>query len=43
MDYVNPHEAVNGARDAALRKASLSIAQMLLRGTLAGAFLGSRG
>ena len=40
MDYVNPHEAVNGAREAALRKASLPIAQMLLRGALAGAFLG---
>ena len=40
MDYVNPHEAVNGARDAALRKASLPIGQMLLRGALAGAFLG---
>jgi formate transporter len=40
MDYVNPHEAVNGAREAAVRKASLSIGQMLLRGALAGAFLG---
>jgi formate transporter len=40
MDYVNPHEAINGAREAGIRKASLPVGQMLLRGALAGAFLG---
>ena len=40
MDYVNPHEAINDARAVAARKASLPTGQMLLRGALAGVFLG---
>jgi formate/nitrite transporter len=40
MDYVNPHDAINEARQAGIRKASLPVGQMLLRGALAGVFLG---
>jgi formate/nitrite transporter len=40
MDYVNPQEAINEARAVAVRKASLPTRQMLLRGALAGGFLG---
>jgi formate/nitrite transporter len=40
MDYVNPQDAIDDVRNTAIRKASLPIGQMLLRGALAGAFLG---
>ncbi len=40
MDYVNPPDVINEARQVGIRKASLSIRQMLLRGALAGVFLG---
>jgi formate transporter len=40
VDYVSPHEAVSEARQIGIRKASLPAGQMLLRGALAGAFLG---
>ncbi len=40
MDYVNPKELVHDSLAVARRKASLSIYDMLLRGMLAGAFLG---
>ncbi len=40
MDYVNPKEVVADALEAAKRKAGLSIRDMLVRGILAGAFLG---
>jgi formate/nitrite transporter len=39
MDYVTPQDAINEARALALRKASLSTGQLLLRGTLAGGIL----
>jgi formate/nitrite transporter FocA (FNT family) len=39
MDYVNPQDAINEVRQVAVRKASLPMGQMLLRGALAGAFL----
>lgn len=39
-DYVNPKEVVREAIDLAARKADLSIKDMLIRGVLAGAFLG---
>ena len=40
MDYVNPSELIAEALRAARRKADLSISDMLLRGALAGEFLG---
>src|SRR5215831_19851627 len=40
MDYVNPSELITDAVRAAKRKASLGAHDMLLRGALAGAFLG---
>jgi formate/nitrite transporter len=40
MDCVSPQDAINEVRQLALRKASLPVGQMLLRGALAGAFLG---
>ncbi len=40
MDYVNPKELVVEALQVAKRKASLSIGDMLVRGILAGVFLG---
>jgi formate transporter len=40
MDYVLPAEIVSDALKAAERKASLPVRDMLLRGALAGAFLG---
>src|SRR5438132_8283826 len=40
MDYVNPSELIAEAVRAAKRKAQLSVRDMLLRGALAGAFLG---
>jgi formate transporter len=39
-DYVSPPDAMTAAREAAIRKALLPPGQMLLRGMLAGAFLG---
>jgi formate/nitrite transporter len=39
-DYVNPKEIVRETIDLAARKADLSIKDMLIRGALAGAFLG---
>src|ERR1051326_4103499 len=39
MDYVTPADTINEARALATRKAGLSIAQMLLRGALAGGIL----
>lgn len=40
MDYVNPKELVTEALQVAKRKASLPIRDMLVRGILAGVFLG---
>src|SRR5579884_3435029 len=40
MDYVNPAEIVSEAVKLAKKKAGLSIRDMLIRGILAGAFLG---
>lgn len=40
MDYVVPTEIVSDALNAAVKKASLSPIDMLIRGALAGAFLG---
>jgi len=40
MDYVNPTEVVAESVELARKKAGLSIMNMLLRGILAGAFLG---
>jgi formate/nitrite transporter FocA (FNT family) len=40
MDYINPSELIAEALRAARRKAGLSVFDMLLRGALAGAFLG---
>ena len=40
MDYVVPSEAVSDAMNAAVKKAGLSARDMLIRGALAGAFLG---
>src|ERR1700732_77041 len=40
MDYVNPSELIAEALRAAKRKAELGVSDMLLRGALAGAFLG---
>src|SRR5207237_9502952 len=40
MDYVNPSELIAEAVRAAKRKVQLSVRDMLLRGALAGAFLG---
>jgi formate transporter len=40
MDYVLPADIVSDALKAAERKASLPVRDMLLRGALAGAFLG---
>src|SRR5512133_1570437 len=40
MDYVTPVELIKEALGAAKRKAQLSVGDMLLRGALAGAFLG---
>ena len=40
MDYVLPGEVVSDALNAAVKKASLSPSDMLIRGALAGAFLG---
>jgi formate/nitrite transporter len=40
MDYVKPAEVITEALQAAEKKAALSIPDMLIRGMLAGAFLG---
>jgi formate transporter len=40
MDYVNPSELIAEALRTATRKAHLGVGDMLLRGALAGAFLG---
>src|SRR5712692_2411454 len=40
MDYVVPSEVVSDALNAAVKKAGLSVRDMLIRGALAGAFLG---
>ena len=40
MDYVNPPEIIKEAMSLAKRKAALSVPDLLLRGILAGAFLG---
>lgn len=40
MDYVNPKELVQDALMVAEKKACLNVADMLLRGSLAGVFLG---
>src|SRR5579871_7048008 len=40
MDYVKPAEIISDALDAAERKAALPVRDLLLRGALAGAFLG---
>src|ERR1700751_519983 len=40
MDYVNPSELIEEALRAARRKAQLGVRDMLLRGALAGAYLG---
>src|ERR1017187_5233758 len=40
MDYVNPSDLVAEVVRVAKRKAALSVRDMLLRGALAGAFLG---
>src|SRR5919197_1357651 len=40
MDFVNASEAMAAARQDAVNKATLPVTQMLLRGALAGAFLG---
>src|SRR6266516_6861409 len=40
MDYVVPSEVVSDALNAATKKASLSAHDMLIRGALAGVFLG---
>lgn len=40
MDYVNPNDAVNSMATVGKNKAELSIGNILLRGALAGAFLG---
>src|SRR5437667_10573000 len=40
MDHVSAQEMMASARQAARQKASLPVGQMLLRGALAGAFLG---
>ncbi len=40
MDYVNPSELIAEVLRVARRKADLSVSDMLLRGALAGAFLG---
>jgi formate/nitrite transporter len=39
MDYVTPQDAIEEARQVAIRKAALPAAQMLLRGALAGGIL----
>src|SRR4030081_3527357 len=39
-DYVNPKELIHEAVELAGKKAGLSIKDMLIRGILAGAFLG---
>jgi formate/nitrite transporter len=40
MDYVNPKEFVRDALNVAEKKASLTVGDMLLRGSLSGVFLG---
>src|SRR5215831_13658871 len=40
MDYVNPSELIDEMLRVAKRKSQLSVQDMLLRGALAGAFLG---
>lgn len=40
MDYVNPKDLMNEVGLAGERKAALSVRDMLIRGMLAGAFLG---
>jgi formate transporter len=40
MDYVVPGEVISDALNAAVKKAALPIRDMLIRGALAGAFLG---
>jgi formate/nitrite transporter len=40
MDYINPSELIEEMLRAAKRKAGLSVSDMLLRGALAGVFLG---
>jgi formate transporter len=40
MDYVTPREVMSGVLDAAERKAALSTRDLLIRGMLAGVFLG---
>lgn len=41
MDYVTPNELLADALRAAKRKAGLSAGDMLVRGALAGVYLGS--
>jgi formate/nitrite transporter FocA (FNT family) len=41
MDYVTPKEMVNDAIELARKKAALPVPDLLIRGVLAGAFLGS--
>src|SRR5438552_19181760 len=40
MDYVVPSDVVSDALNAAVKKAGLTISDMLIRGALAGVFLG---
>src|SRR5204862_6634359 len=40
MDFVSAHDVMHEAKQAAIRKASLPVSQMLLRGALAGGLLG---
>lgn len=40
MDYVLPNEVVSGALNAAVKKSTLCISDMLIRGALSGVFLG---
>src|ERR1044071_9589515 len=40
MDYVAPHDVLTDAVNAATRKASLPVRDLLIRGALSGAFLG---
>ena len=40
MDYVVPAAVVSDAVNAAVKKSTLSVGDMLIRGALSGAFLG---
>ena len=40
VDYVSPQELTNAMLESGAKKAKLSICDMLVRGMLAGAFLG---